>query len=553
MLRADPIQEALSAAATTGSAKPSARLRSYRIVCYVSLLLVLIFFAAIRFRLRSMPLERDEGEYAYAGQLLLQGVPPYELAYNMKLPGAYAAYALILAAFGQTASGVHLGLLVVNACETLLVFLIARRLFGLLAGVASGATYALLSTSPYVLGLAGHATHFVALAATAGVLTLMHALKRDSNVLIFAAGVLFGLAFLMKQPGFAFVLFAAVWLLLAKRPGEGNLRSARLRRVILLLAGALLPFAITCALLVKAGVFQKFWFWTFSYAAKYATTVPLSLVGKVFWHNFPHVVQSGILLWAIAFVGLTAFLWSHAVRKRAFFLTSFLLFSFLAVVPGFRFRPHYFIVMLPAVSLLAGAAVACATLKLRARSAPRWLRAVPACLFSLAFVASLLQQQRLFFAMSPDALVRYTYQIDIFSDALRAGEYLRDHSPPSARIAVLGSEPEIYFYSHRHSSTGYIYTYPMQEDQAYAVSMQEEMAREIEAAKPEYLVYADVANSWTEHTLRMNLLFSWAKSYMSDYYQEVDRTSWATPGESAESNLQPSSHSFIHILKRKSE
>lgn len=37
------------------------------------------------------PLERDEGEYAYAGQLMLQGIPPYQLAYNMKLPGTYAA------------------------------------------------------------------------------------------------------------------------------------------------------------------------------------------------------------------------------------------------------------------------------------------------------------------------------------------------------------------------------------------------------------------------------------------------------------------------------
>ena len=43
--------------------------------------------ALVRMRLVDLPLERDEGEYAYAGQLLLQGVPPYELAYNMKFPG----------------------------------------------------------------------------------------------------------------------------------------------------------------------------------------------------------------------------------------------------------------------------------------------------------------------------------------------------------------------------------------------------------------------------------------------------------------------------------
>src|SRR5664279_2208942 len=32
--------------------------------------------AVVRLRLLNLPLERDEGEYAYAGQLMLQGVPP---------------------------------------------------------------------------------------------------------------------------------------------------------------------------------------------------------------------------------------------------------------------------------------------------------------------------------------------------------------------------------------------------------------------------------------------------------------------------------------------
>ncbi|MEI7808576.1 MAG: hypothetical protein WCJ07_08850, partial [Verrucomicrobiota bacterium] len=42
---------------------------------------VLALVAAARLRLLNFPLERDEGEYAYAGQLILQGFPPYELAY----------------------------------------------------------------------------------------------------------------------------------------------------------------------------------------------------------------------------------------------------------------------------------------------------------------------------------------------------------------------------------------------------------------------------------------------------------------------------------------
>src|SRR5271165_7124980 len=117
---------------------------------FAVLLLVVVLFGAIRWRLADMPLERDEGEYAYAGQLILQGIPPYQMAYNMKLPGTYLAYAAILRVFGETATGIHLGLILVNGCATLLVFFLGRRLYGDLAGVAAAASFALLSTSEAV-------------------------------------------------------------------------------------------------------------------------------------------------------------------------------------------------------------------------------------------------------------------------------------------------------------------------------------------------------------------------------------------------------------------
>jgi hypothetical protein len=81
-----------------------------------------------------MPLEREDGEYAYTGQLILQGIPPYKIAYNMKLPGTYVGYAAILRTFGETAAGVHLGLLLVNGCTTVLMFFLGRQLYGDLAG-----------------------------------------------------------------------------------------------------------------------------------------------------------------------------------------------------------------------------------------------------------------------------------------------------------------------------------------------------------------------------------------------------------------------------------
>src|SRR5919198_605237 len=81
---------------------------------WILFLLVVAIVVFVRLRLLDIPLERDEGEYAYAGQLILQRIPPYQLAYNLKFPGTYAAYALMMSLFGQTIRGIHTGLLVIN-------------------------------------------------------------------------------------------------------------------------------------------------------------------------------------------------------------------------------------------------------------------------------------------------------------------------------------------------------------------------------------------------------------------------------------------------------
>ena len=152
----------------------TARIRNFeqgiQLCWWIVLAIVIAVVVFIRIHLLAMPLERDEGEYAYAGQLMLQGVPPYQLAYNMKFPGVYAAYALIMWIFGESSVGIHLGLLIVNIANIAIVFLIARRLIGLTAGIAAAASYAILSASPSVLGLAEHATHFVMLPTLRGAL-----------------------------------------------------------------------------------------------------------------------------------------------------------------------------------------------------------------------------------------------------------------------------------------------------------------------------------------------------------------------------------------------
>src|SRR5213082_1897078 len=171
-----------------------------RIAWLVLAVAVLGLIVTIRIRLLGIPLERDEGEYAYAGQLLLQGIPPYKLAYSMKFPGTYPAYAITMFLFGQTITAIHLGLLLVNTATSALIFFIGKRLLNSTVGVAAAVSYALLSLSPSVLGLAGHATHFVVLPVLGGAFLLLNQQNRSGVARPFISGLLMGMGLLMKQP-----------------------------------------------------------------------------------------------------------------------------------------------------------------------------------------------------------------------------------------------------------------------------------------------------------------------------------------------------------------
>ena len=103
-----------------------------------------------------------------------------------------------------------------------------------------------------------------------------------------------------------------------------------------------------------------------------------------------------------------------------------------------------------------------------------------------------------------------------------AGSYLRAHSAANATIAVVGSEPEIYFYAHRHSATGYLYMYPLMEPQPYAARMQREMISEIESNQPDFLVFVPSADSWNIRPSSDPAILKWFGQYSSAHYERTD-------------------------------
>lgn len=486
-----------------------------------ALALILAFAAFVRLRLLDLPLERDEGEYAYAGQLMLQGIPPYKLAYNMKLPGTYAAYAGIMAVFGETTRGIHLGLILVNSITILLVYFLGRRLFGQICGVIAAACFALLSLSHSVLGLAAHATHFVTLFAVAGALLLWRLLERDRGSLAFWSGLCFGLAFVMKQPGIFFGVFGSLMLLYHEWRRQPRDLRRLLQRSALFSAGMCLPLLTACAALAAAGVFSRFWFWTFSYARQYAAITPLARGWTNFTFRSWRVVQAAPLIWVLGCIGLTFLLWSERDRRKVIFLSGFLVASFAAVCPGLYFREHYFITLLPAIAILAGLFTQIVFDAMCDRAwDKRWL-IIPFAVSFLAAADAIVRHRAPFFQVTPDVAARAIYSVNPFAEAREISRYIREHSTRDARIAVLGSEPEIYFYTRLHSATGYIYTYPLMELHPYALTMQQEMIAEIEKANPDYVVQVNVPFSWLPKPSSPDLILRWSERYAREHLEQV--------------------------------
>jgi hypothetical protein len=491
--------------------------------CVGALLAVMLFFAIVRMRLRDMPLERDEGEFAYVGQLMLQGIPPYKIASNMKLPGTYAAYAAMMAVFGETTSGIRIGLILVNAVTTILVFLLAKYLYGSVAGAVAGVTYSFLSCRPGVLGLYAHATHFVVLAALAGILLLLYAIDTGRTGLFFGSGVCFGLAFLMKQPGILFAVFAGLYWLSKEWKRPFPWRNAAVRGGALL-AGLVLPFGLTCLILFRAGVFPSFWFWTWSYAREYGSMTTLREAWPMLRASLPWVVRP-FVIWEIVALGLTAPLWSHYARRHGGFTANFFLFSVLAVCPGLYFRPHYFILLLPAAAVCSGIGVSAVQQSLWERRFGRSVVWLPVLYFALVFVISVRGQYKTYFRLDPVSLNKKIFDRDPFLEAVAVGNYIKTHSAEQDTVGVFGSEPEICFYSERHCAGSYLYTYPLMEKQKYAEQMRRDMMQQVRDARPKLLVYADVARSWgTPATLEENRGFletAWAYAHAN--YELVDQ------------------------------
>lgn len=452
--------------------------------------LAAIAFVAIRIPYLPVPLERDEGEYAYIAQRILAGDVPYRDAFDQKPPGVFAVYALALTVLPPTAVSVHVVAGVWTALSGLVLFGLVRTLAGGLAAGFACLVFAVFSTDPRLFATAANTEVFLLLPMIASAAWALRAAERGRGW--WTAGLLAGVACLFKQVAVTHLAFLAVFALVQGH-GVGRDVGGVVRRLCYLGAG------VVCAWLPVVGLFAALDAWdpfldaVLLHNLEYSGAVDAALGLELLLRAISLQLPSFGVAWLLGAVALCAP--ALAGRRAWAFLGGWWLCSLLGVSVGLYFRPHYFLQLLPALSGLVGLTLAASARRCFALASPSMAWAGFAALVGIALGPPLLASAPNLGAGSPTAISRAMYGFNPFPEAPEIARYLRNTSGPDETVFILGSEPEILFHAERRSASRFIFVYPLTAPFAGALERQQEVVREVREQRPRYLVWVNIQSS----------------------------------------------------------
>ena len=486
--------------------------------CLIFICIAIAIVSIVRYRLITVPFERDEGEYSYIGGLFLHGVAPFKDAYSMKLPGTSFMYAILMLLFGHSNSGVHLGMVFINATTMFLLYYAFKKIFNPFIGLVTGTIYGFMAIGLVFDGFAAHATHFICFYSSIGLVLLASYMKSGKTLKLFLFGLMLGMAFIMKQQAIFLILFGTVFLFIFLKTEKKELLPEIARKIFLFGSGVVIPYIIVFLIIVITGQFQMFWLWTVKYASEYEAVKSLSFITNYFMVSFGPAWQDYYYLWIMGLAGLVVLYWSPYTRLQKIFILGYFIASACALSSGFYFRQHYFIVVLPCIGLFAGIFIEFVIKKLHIIKPAK---VVSFLMLSALVLITLWHNSKYFFTYSPKVVCAIAYWGNPFNEAQEISKYIHDNTRDTDKIAVLGSEPEIYFYADRSAATGYLYTYPLVDRQPFNLIMQEQMISEIEKNKPAFIVFCNIPYSWTVTSGSPRKIFEWGNTYTHTNYTPV--------------------------------
>lgn len=463
---------------------------------FILLLALVLFVLLIRFSLLGIPLERDEGGFAFTAQQMLAGKNLYSELYDIKLPLLYGLYALFITLFGNSVEGIHLGLIIFDISYIVLLFLFCKSYFSKTVAVIAAFAFAILSLGPNLLGFATHATHLAILPGLVGLYILNKATESNNKRLFFFSGLACGLAFLVKQQAVHFMLMSGFYVMYVQLIDHKKRDFKNwIINELFLVAGSIAPYCCIIVYMIIMGRMDEFWFYTFVWPSEYATSSSTGGSTEIFNMQFHRVIANQEWLWYLALGGaISMFLVKTENKLRAFMLL-FTIFMTFGLATGFHFYPHYFVILIPVIAIYNGLFVQNIGIIINKATNIKWGFIFPTILFFYAWSQIIRYDNDYFFKPDYDQILRNCYGTNPFPESKVIGEFIKKYTNKNDKIVIACSEPQIGFYAQRISTSGQIFTYPLVDNGKYMTDLQDEFIESIKEL-PRISVYTWMNTSW---------------------------------------------------------
>jgi len=449
--------------------------------------LAAVFALALLLRcpIASIPLERDEGEYAYIAQRWLQGEVPYKETFDQKPPGIFALYALFISCIGTSAAAIHWGMQIYTLGTLVLVYWLGKRLFSETAGLTAAALCAFMTSAPCFFGHSANTEMAMILPLTAGLAATLRAVESASARWSLLAGVCAAAALLCKQVALFPVALYPLLIVTGARAGRWRMLGA-------MVLGGVAPLAVVVGYFVWHDAWHDCYDCVIGHNLSYAGRIPLVLYPFLLLNPlFGLITISGPIYWLAGGAAIGGWRIRPSSSPGPHYpgpvalLVLWLILSLLSVVVGGRFFEHYFVTTIPATALLAGIRI---DTLMRRGSDGRLENLRAHGLAALVIGYGIAVGWWYYLPGALEEKSRKLYSTNIFVSTVRVGQFLAEDSRPDDTIFVLGCEPEVFYYADRKSASRYIYAYPLVGSTADARRRQQAVLQELTDKPPNYVV-----------------------------------------------------------------
>lgn len=525
-------------------------------ICLTVLSILICIIYIIRSKFLYIPFERDEGIYGYYGKLLLEGKIPYKDFYEQKFPGLFYFYAFMVSIFGDTVKGLHTGFMYLNILTVVLIYFTSKILYTPIAGLISATTFAFVSLTPELSGFTVQAEHGVAFFISGGLLFYALYNTQKKWYYNFLMGVSFGFAIMTKTSGLFLVLWGGVILILDFLFSDNKTFKKLIIQISTYSTGVFLIIGSFFLLIYVKGSFQDMIFWTYEIPKNYVSKIPFDDGIKYFTYSKNAIVQNYKFFWYHSLLAVLLSLLKTVSWQQKFFGITLLVFSFFTIVPGFYFYGHYWIQTIPGLSIVTGLTyytiISLANKFLKIQS----IKYVYLSVFALLTYTHISALKSYYFKPNYERILRTVYGNNPFPESMEIGNWINANSKPEDNIVLLGSEPQIYFYTKKRSPSRHAYFAAIVDNVPQHKEWQREFVKDVEKANPKYLVYFNHPISLFVQPNTDKYVFEWANTYVNSNYHLVGLVDMIEGQHSSYlwreqiGNYKPVSQNIIYVYER---